>query len=380
MQQNKPNVFSGQKLSAEDFLLNYWQQKPHLFQDTCLPVDILPDRHQLFQLAEQEDVQSRIVYTEDNKHYQLLHDEPQAWDTLKHLKPTLLVSDIEKWWPSALALLDYFPFIKSWRFDDLMLSYAPTGASVGAHLDHYDVFLFQVRGTRRWQFDLQPVSDPKLVSDSDLAVLADYEPDEDHILHPGDILYLPPQHAHHGISTSDDCLTCSIGLRAPSHAELLMAVAEHMADQLSETARLQDQQKNLQADACLSTTEINLLRSLFTKVANASDEALAQAIGHYLSQYRSLDVMPPVETDGGKTRPTALWRISPFYTLVSYPLNSQQMQIFIDGEMTLCSEILGTVLSSQKPFSIDIPHLSQAEKDWLDMLIEEQILITADNE
>jgi len=215
-----------------------WQQRPLRFRRTGLPVDVWPKRPQLFALAEKDDVQSRIVLTESDRHYHVLHDDPQAWNTLKQAKPTLLVSDVEKWYTPALQLLDYFPFITSWRFDDVMLSYAPKGASVGAHLDHYDVFLFQVAGCRRWQYDLKPMHNPKLVTDSELAVLDDYQPHEEHLLQPGDILYLPPQHAHHGISESDDCLTCSIGLRAPSHAELLMTLAEHMATQIPEPTRL----------------------------------------------------------------------------------------------------------------------------------------------
>ena len=375
MQQNKPNVFNDQPISAEDFLGRYWQQKPYLFRNTCLPTEILPNRQQLFSLAEQDDVQSRIVYTEDNRHYHLLHDEPQAWDELKQAKPTLLVSDIEKWWQPALRLLDYFPFIKSWRFDDLMLSYAPNGASVGAHLDHYDVFLFQVQGQRRWQFDLKPMLQPDLVPDSDLAVLADYQPDEEQLLNPGDVLYLPPQHAHHGISASDDCLTCSIGMRAPSHAELLMVVAEHMAAQLPDSDRLQDQQRSLYANACMDDTDIHLLRTLLTQAANASDEQLGDALGLYLSQYRSLDAMLEFEADADHLSPTTLWRVSPFFTVAAYPLKSGQMQIFMDGEKTLCSQALGRALSSQRPFSIDFPHLSAAEKQWLDGLIEAHILL-----
>ena len=374
MQQNKPNVFDGQEISAEEFLRDYWQQKPYLFRNTCLPQDLLPNCQQLFALAQQEDVQSRIVYTEDNRHYRLVHDEPQAWDALQHAKPTLLVSDIEKWHPKALPLLDYFPFIKSWRFDDLMLSYAPTGASVGAHLDNYDVFLYQVKGSRRWQYDTHATTEPELVTDSDLAVLANYQADEDHVLNPGDVLYLPPQHAHHGISTSDDCLTCSIGLRTPSHAELLIAIAEHMATQLPESKRLQDVQNMLHADACIGTAEIQVIRALFNHVATAEDSELAVALGSYLSQYRSLDAYPDIDANTSND----LWRMSPFYTVVTYPLNSEEMQIFIDGEMTICSQKLGQMLSLQQPFSIDIPNLPNTEQEWLQILIEDGILIAAD--
>ncbi len=228
MPNTKPNIFNNQAVSAEVFLKDYWQQKPLLFRQTGIALDDVPSQAELFSLAAEGGVQSRIIYTPDGKRYFALYDEPEAWSEVQKQQPTLLVSDIDKWWPKSINILSAFPFIKAWRFDDLMLSYAPTGASVGAHIDQYDVFLVQVKGRRRWSFDNQPLAELETVEDSDLAVLKDYKPQQTVDLSAGDILYLPPRIPHHGISLDDDCLTLSVGLRAPSAAELITAVADHL--------------------------------------------------------------------------------------------------------------------------------------------------------
>jgi len=235
MPKTKPNVFDGQNITANEFFKTHWQRSPYLFTGTDLDLSCLPDKNTLFRLAAQDQVQSRIIYTEDQRHYQAIYDEPDAWQQVAHHKPTLLVSDIEKWFPTALQLMDWFPFIKNWRFDDLMMSYAPVGASVGAHTDHYDVFLVQVQGTRQWSYDTEPLKHKKLVTESELAVIDNYHAQISHELKAGDILYLPPEIPHHGISTSDDCITCSIGLRAPAESELLTAVIETIAEKTQPT-------------------------------------------------------------------------------------------------------------------------------------------------
>ena len=113
MPKNKPNVFDGQAIGASEFFQTHWQQAPYLFKQTGIDLSCLPDAEELFALAGTEGVQSRIVFTEDQRCYQAIYDEPDAWNEVAHHHPTLLVSDIEKWYPEARQLLAWFPFIKS---------------------------------------------------------------------------------------------------------------------------------------------------------------------------------------------------------------------------------------------------------------------------
>ena len=132
---------------------------------------------------------------------------------------TILVQEVNRWVPEAALLLDRFAFIPNVRVDDVMVSYAEPGGNVGPHLDSYDVFLVQGQGERRWRWNTSPTKDTRLLPDLDLRVLAKFRPDADEVLGPGDMLYLPPGFAHHGVAVTP-CLTYSIGFRAPSAGEM----------------------------------------------------------------------------------------------------------------------------------------------------------------
>ncbi|WP_223787738.1 cupin domain-containing protein [Marinicella meishanensis] len=379
MPQNKPNVFDGQAITASDFLLKHWQQAPYLFTNTGIDLSCLPSQADLFELAAEPDVQSRIVYTEDGRHYQAIYDDPEAWDEVADCQPTLLVSDIEKWHPPAGHILQWFPFIKNWRFDDLMMSYAPTGASVGAHTDHYDVFLLQVQGTRQWAYDHQPLRDLKLVADSELAVIDGYQPQVSHELQPGDVLYLPPEIPHHGIATSDDCLTCSIGLRAPSAAEVLQAAVEQHSAQLPASQRFRDAVTQLANDADIGAHEIQYLRKQLQQLAAADDQALASWFGQLVTGYRLLDEAPWA-AQPPHTNQTA-WQKSPFSVFAYHQSSQHPAQLFVNGEVFHCRLELAQAICNQTQFSLEsLQHLDPdrvATQRLLKQLIDSQALIPA---
>ena len=150
---------------------------------------------------------------------------------------TLLVQDVEKHYPPLAQLLERFSFLPRWRLDDIMISFAAPGGSVGPHVDQYDVFLLQAAGSRRWEISRD--FDPLTRDDVPLDMLQQFTPEQQWVLEPGDMLYLPPGVAHHGVALSP-CLTYSIGLRAPSSADLLMALGEHLAQQPDEGGRYRD--------------------------------------------------------------------------------------------------------------------------------------------
>ncbi|MCF6300783.1 MAG: hypothetical protein L3J52_06655 [Proteobacteria bacterium] len=332
MQQNKPNLFDGQKITANEFLNDYWQKKPYLFRQTKLDLSCLPDKSSLFELARTAGVQSRITYSKDLVHFNAIYDEPDAWPIYEPHKPSLLVSDIEKWFPTAKNILQAFPFIKPWRFDDIMMSYAPTGSSVGAHIDYYDVFLIQAKGQRNWQYDNQVLADIELVPDGDLAVIKNFKPEVSKTVNAGDILYLPPQIPHHGISSSDDCMTCSIGMRSPSAYELVSAITDHMHHKFSKSDRFRDAQKTLHSTAQIGDNEINYLKSILTKLSKLSDQELARIFGEFVSGYRMLDEQPSIVSN----KIAVLYHKNSFSTFAYYAHNHDHSTLFINGNSYLC--------------------------------------------
>ena len=239
-------------LSPEAFLEDYWQQRPRVIREALPPRSTFSGApgfnsplapEELAGLALEEGVESRLILKEGGAYPWELRHGPFAEDDFRALPEknwTLLVQAVDQLVPAVGRLLEHFRFLPRWRLDDVMVSYAPEGGGVGAHLDHYDVFLVQGKGQRRWRFSRAPVENEEIVPGLDVRILADFEPDEEVVLEAGDLLYLPPRVAHHGISESEDCMTYSVGLRAPSHAEILAGYARACAEQLTEQDRFAD--------------------------------------------------------------------------------------------------------------------------------------------
>lgn len=229
------------------FLRDHWQQTPLLIRDAfdCWSNPIEPN--ELAGLACEDLVQSRII-TRQEQAWELEHSPfPEDRFTQQARAPwTLLVQSVDHHIASVAALLDLFRFVPSWRVDDVMVSYAVDGGGVGAHFDQYDVFLVQGLGRRRWE--IGPLCDDgtALMAHDGLRLLADFQPTEAWILEPGDILYVPPRVAHRGTAIGDDCMTYSIGFRAPSRGELIEAWADDLVPDLSDSDRYEDPQRALQ--------------------------------------------------------------------------------------------------------------------------------------
>ena len=205
------NVLGGMPVAK--FLRDYWQKKPLLVRGAFpgFRDPISPD--ELAGLACEDGVESRIVREKGKTPWEVTwgpHEESR-FTKLPERGWTVLVQEVNRWVPEAALLLDCFAFIPNVRVDDVMVSYAVPGGNVGPHLDSYDVFLVQGQGKRRWKFHTKPTKDVELVPDLDLRVLARFRPDVDEVLEPGDMLYLPPGFAHHGVAVTP-CLTYSIRL------------------------------------------------------------------------------------------------------------------------------------------------------------------------
>ena len=226
-------------LTAAQFMRRHWQKKPLLVRQ-AVPQMVPPvPRSALFELAAQEDVESRLI-RQSPKGWSLKHGPfaRRAVPSLQQPGWTLLVQGVDLHDPGAHALMREFRFLPDARLDDLMISYASDTGGVGPHFDSYDVFLLQASGRRRWSIGRQ--RDLRLQPDVPLKILEHFEPEESFVLEPGDMLYLPPRYAHDGVAVGGDCMTYSIGLRAPAAAplgaDLLARMAEAQADALQDAA------------------------------------------------------------------------------------------------------------------------------------------------
>ncbi|PRE13334.1 cupin domain-containing protein [Burkholderia multivorans] len=215
-------------LTPAQFMRRYWQKKPLLIRQAMPGVKPPVTRDALFDLAADYDAESRLITHFRNK-WQLAHGpfEPGSLPAVTRDAWTLLVQGLDLHVDAARALLDRFRFIPDARLDDLMISYATNGGGVGPHFDSYDVFLLQVEGRRRWRIGAQ--QDLSLQAGVPLKILANFEPTDEWVLEPGDMLYLPPHIAHDGVADGE-CMTCSIGFRAPSAGELGAQFLYHLAE------------------------------------------------------------------------------------------------------------------------------------------------------
>lgn len=286
-------------LTPSQFLAEYWQKKPLLIKNAIPGFEGLLSPDELAGLACEDDVQSRIVeYIKEEWHashgpfddtdFARLPEKPT-----KDHNWTLLVQSVNHYLPEAAALLQQFDFIPHARLDDLMVSYAPDGGGVGPHFDSYDVFLLQGQGKRLWRISEQ--TDLSLIEGAPLRILKNFDTVQEWLLEAGDMLYLPPHLAHWGIAVSDkkpdggvDCMTYSIGFRAPKNQELATEFLGFMQDRLNQDKLVLDGIYQ-DADLILQNHPAEISREMISKVsANLqkikwSDDVVAEFLGTYLS-------------------------------------------------------------------------------------------------
>ncbi|WP_395701456.1 JmjC domain-containing protein [Aquabacterium sp.] len=288
-------------LSPAQFMRRHWQRKPLLVRGAWAGVQPPLDRAALFALAGQEGVESRLLTRFDGA-WRLRHGPFARRSIPPTTRPdwTLLVQGLDLHVPAARAMLSRFRFVPEARLDDLMISYASAGGGVGPHYDSYDVFLLQVHGRRRWRFG--PLTDRSLVDGLPVKILQSFEPREDVVLAPGDMLYLPPLWGHDGQAV-DECMTCSIGFRAATATELAQQLLPRLAEDLEPRAR-----EPIYRDARQPATETPgalpaSLRAYAQQVLErvlAEPQALDRALGSVLSEPKS-----QVWFDAGQALPAA---------------------------------------------------------------------------
>lgn len=278
-------------LSPELFMKRHWQKKPLLVRQAIADFKPLLDRGELFELAAREDVQARMVIQEPGKTpgWQFKHGpfERRALPALKRPGWTVLLQGVDLHHDAVHQLMNQFRFVPDARLDDLMISYASDGGGVGPHFDSYDVFLLQAQGRRRWRIGRQ--KDLSLQPDVPLKILANFEPEQEFVLEPGDMLYLPPRYAHDGIALGE-CMTYSIGFRQPNRGELarelLQRLAEDAEDAVGVAVYKDPKQPAVAYPGEIPAQMVEFARDALQDALTDPD-ALARALGEYLTEPKS---------------------------------------------------------------------------------------------
>lgn len=287
------------------FLRDHWQKKPLLIRNPWADWRNPLDPDDLAGLACEAEVESRlIVQTGEGLESLTVERGPIAEDrfaTLGKAPWTLLVNAVDHFVPEVAALIAPFRFVPDWRIDDVMVSYATEGGGVGPHFDRYDVFLVQGLGKRRWQIGPMCDATSALLPHDDLRLLADFEATDEWVLEPGDILYVPPGVAHNGIGASDDCMTYSVGFRAPARSELIAHFVDDVLGRLDDDDRYADPDLKRQANPGeISSQALDRLHAMITETLGDRD-AFARWFGGYTStpKYPEMDWAPeePVEIE-----------------------------------------------------------------------------------
>lgn len=291
---DQPAVLLG-GLSPSDFMQQHWQRAPLLVRQALPGVQPPLTRAELFKLAEGEEVESRLVTRRGrgaDESWQLERG-PLARRRLPPLKQpdwTVLVQGLEQHLPSAQAMLAQFRFIPQARLDDLMISWAAEGGGVGPHFDSYDVFLIQVQGQRRWR--IGRMADARIRPDLPVKIIENFQPEQEWVLSPGDMLYLPPGWAHDGDAVDGECMTCSVGFRSPSQAELARETLLRLADAVEDDDAQEGARPAVYADPGQTATAepgripAGLVRFAADGLRRVLEEpgALERALGEYLSE------------------------------------------------------------------------------------------------
>ncbi len=265
------------ELSSEDFLRDYWQQKPLLIRQAFPNFQSPLSADELAGLACDTDTARLVLEKGGKTPWEMQHGPLRKKDFAKLPAThwTLLINDIEKLLPEFTEIIEPFRFIPDWRIDDLMISYAVDGGSVGPHVDAYDVFLLQAQGQRRWQISSQTCVEDNFIPDIDLRIMQSFTAEEEWVLEPGDMLYLPPDVPHYGVAVGE-CMTYSIGFRAPSRADLLEDLLGHILEQPAMQERFRDPKRSLQADPS-TLAEADLERLTEFVLAALPDRAAIRA-------------------------------------------------------------------------------------------------------
>lgn len=358
-------------ITAEQFLSEYWQKKPLLVRNALPEIINILEPNDVKELALEENVTARLIKQKDKDsnqwsvkssplikgHFQKM---PKLW--------TLLVQAVDHYSFDLAALWKKFPFIPQWRRDDIMVSYAPKGGSVGKHFDFYDVFLVQGYGHRRWQLGQMCDADTAFIPGQPLKLLPDMEVTFDEVLAPGDLLYVPPGLSHYGVA-EDDCLTFSFGFRMPNIADMM----DRVSDKFSEDQLLRNPLTDILRDQATAAGEITpveleyLKTELLARLQNST--VLDDAIISLMSEPKYPENIPEAEEIGTGDLEEAL---DQGYMLMLEPASRL---LYTDEDNQLLFWANGEALYISESFAAYLKRLADGEILVLDQnLNDEEIL------
>ena len=332
-------------ITAEQFLAEYWQKKPLLVRNALPEIVSLLEPNDVMELALEENISARLIKQKDKdpnqwavKSSPLIKGDfqkmPKLW--------TLLVQAVDHYSFDLAEMWKKFSFIPQWRRDDIMVSYAQKGGSVGKHFDFYDVFLVQGYGHRRWQLGQMCDADTDYVVGQPLKLLPEIEVNFDEILAPGDLLYVPPGLAHYGVA-EDDCLTYSFGFRMPNVTEMMDRISDKFSDNQLLKNPLTDVLRNQQnAIGQITQHELDYLKEkLLAQLQNST--VLDDAIMSLMSEPKYPDNVPEAEEVGTGDLEEALEQ---GYLLMLEPA-SRLLYTYEDGELLFWANGEGVGISEQ---------------------------------
>ena len=351
-------------LSPASFMKRHWQKKPLLVRQAWPGVVPPLARAALFDLAGQHDVESRLVECSGGRWR--VRQGPlrrRALPPLSRPGWTLLVQGLDLHVQAAHQMLQAFRFVPDARLDDLMVSWASTGGGVGPHLDAYDVFLLQVQGRRRWR--VGRVKQPQWVAEAPLKRLAQFEPEDEWLLDPGDMLYLPPNWGHDGVAVGGDCMTCSVGYRAPAAEELARELLLRLGDEEVLPSRLYRDaaQAATESPAAVPAALLNFAEAA-VQARLADPHWLARALGETLSEPK-----PQVWFQGpGQPRGRGGVRLSPRTKMLH-----DAQHVYINGEAFEAAgrdaRLMRSLADQRGLAATDIARLSPQARELLDQWI-----------
>lgn len=362
-------------LPVKDFLRDYWQKKPALIRQAIPDFESPISADEMAGLSLEEQVESRIVIENGETPWQLLKGpfEEDIYQKLPASNWTLLIQAADQLIPEVTDLLEQFRFIPSWRLDDIMISYAARGGSVGPHYDQYDVFLLQAGGQRHWQVGPKYSHRDECLDQTQLHILKSFETTEEYTLNPGDMLYLPPQFGHWGKALDDECITYSIGFRAPSKAEILEELLQECLMELSEEDRFSDPDLALQDNAGqISANALQKIQAMWTKAL--TPDAINQWFGRYMTQTKY--PQDDIDCEGFES---LSWDDSQQFernpaSRYAFIDSTEGTMLFVDGEALDASATLAQTLCDHREFSgKELSSLCKTKEDKATL----QLLISA---
>ncbi len=382
-------------LTVKDFLSQIWQQTP-LYVSQCLNSQ-LPniDSDDIAGLALEDDVESRLIqcHQKDTERSWTLEHGPFSEHQLTHLPPsnwTLLIQAADIWIADISQFLDLFRFLPNWRLDDIMISCAADGGGVGPHFDFYDVFLIQVRGNRTWHIGPMCNDQSERVKDSPVNQIPDFEPESSYHTKPGDLLYIPAGKAHWGIAQGDDCMTISVGFRAPSDSEILSSYTDFLSEKLFNSERYRDDAPTPATNPGeISDHVINTLRA---KMASLIDqpEALISWFGQQMTEVKYPEIQPQEFYDLANIDQQQLEPFLAENTLetfsasrLAYKSDNLYTKLFVGGEEFITSLIVAETLCRKRYFEAgELSHLiagdsKNSNTNLLVTLVNQGVLLVA---